>query len=112
MGALQTGGRSWEAALTLGPTPSSSASEPPEATDEPRASACVECSHGFSWCRRSAEGSGLALVLTILGFFFVAGLQYFYIGKYIKGILFLLTIGFFYVGTIISSSRSPPRHGR
>ncbi|WP_146341418.1 NINE protein [Nesterenkonia sp. NBAIMH1] len=45
---------------------------------------------------------GLALVLTILGFFFVAGLQYFYIGKYIKGILFLLTIGFFYVGTIIS----------
>ncbi|RJN32778.1 TM2 domain-containing protein [Nesterenkonia natronophila] len=45
---------------------------------------------------------GLALVLTILGFFFVAGLQYFYLGKYIKGILFLVTIGFFYVGTIIS----------
>lgn len=45
---------------------------------------------------------GLALVLTILGFFFIAGLQYFYLGKPIKGLLFLLTLGFFYVGTIIS----------
>ncbi|GAA3067847.1 MULTISPECIES: NINE protein [Actinomycetes] len=45
---------------------------------------------------------GIALVLTILGFFFVAGLQYFYLGKILKGILFLLTLGFFYIGTIIS----------
>lgn len=45
---------------------------------------------------------GIALVLTIIGFFFVAGLQYFYLGKYIKGILFLFTLGFFYIGTIIS----------
>lgn len=49
-----------------------------------------------------AKDPGLALVLTILGFFFVAGLQYFYLGKIIKGVLFLLTLGFFYVGTIIS----------
>ncbi|GAB3843214.1 NINE protein [Nesterenkonia populi] len=45
---------------------------------------------------------GLALVLTILGFFFLAGLQYFYLGKYLKGFLFLITIGFLYIGTIIS----------
>ncbi|GAA2010917.1 TM2 domain-containing protein [Brevibacterium samyangense] len=49
-----------------------------------------------------AKDPGLALVLTILGFFFVAGLQYFYIGKIWKGIFFLLTLGFFYIGTVIS----------
>lgn len=49
-----------------------------------------------------AKDEGLALVLTILGFFFIAGLQYFYLGKILKGILFLLTLGFLYVGTIIS----------
>lgn len=45
---------------------------------------------------------GIALVLTIVGFFFVAGLQYFYLGKILKGILFLITLGFLYVGTVIS----------
>ena len=49
-----------------------------------------------------AKDEGLALVLAILGFFFVAGLQYFYLGKILKGILFFLTVGFFYVGTVIS----------
>lgn len=49
-----------------------------------------------------AKDEGLALVLTILGFFFVAGLQYFYLGKILKGVLFFLTLGFLYVGTIIS----------
>jgi len=48
------------------------------------------------------KDEGLALVLTIVGFFFVAGLQYFYLGKIVTGILFLLTLGFLYVGTIIS----------
>lgn len=48
------------------------------------------------------KDEGLALVLTIVGFFFIAGLQYFYIGKIFTGILFLLTLGFLYVGTIIS----------
>jgi TM2 domain-containing membrane protein YozV len=45
---------------------------------------------------------GIALVLTIVGFFFIAGLQYFYLGKIFKGILFLVTLGFLYIGTIIS----------
>lgn len=49
-----------------------------------------------------AKDPGIALVLTIVGFFFIAGLQYFYIGKIGKGVLFLLTLGFLYVGTIIS----------
>ncbi|NDK32686.1 NINE protein [Nesterenkonia haasae] len=56
-------------------------------------------SHAFDGPQKDP---GLAFVLTILGFFFVAGLQYFYLGKYIKGVLFLITIGFFYLGTIIS----------
>lgn len=45
---------------------------------------------------------GLAFVLALLGFFFLAGLQYFYLGKFLKGFLFLITLGFLYVGTIIS----------
>lgn len=45
---------------------------------------------------------GMALVLTLLGFIALAGLQYFYIGKIGKGVLFLLTAGFFFVGTFIS----------
>ncbi|GAA1178536.1 MULTISPECIES: NINE protein [Nesterenkonia] len=45
---------------------------------------------------------GIALVLTIVGFFFVAGLQYFYLGKILMGLLFLFTLGFLYVGTVIS----------
>lgn len=49
-----------------------------------------------------AKDPGIALVLTIVGFFFIAGLQYFYIGKIGKGVLFLLTLGFLYVGTIVS----------
>lgn len=56
----------------------------------------------MSYPAAPAKDEGLALVLTILGFFFVAGLQYFYLGKILKGILFLLTLGFFYIGTIIS----------
>lgn len=48
------------------------------------------------------KDAGIALVLTILGFFFLAGLQYFYLGKVLKGILFLVTLGFLYVGTVIS----------
>lgn len=49
-----------------------------------------------------AKDPGIALVLTFLGFVLLAGLQYFYIGKIGKGVLFLLTAGFFFVGTFIS----------
>ena len=49
-----------------------------------------------------AKDPGIALVLTFLGFIALAGLQYFYIGKLGKGVLFLLTLGFLYVGTFIS----------
>ena len=49
-----------------------------------------------------AKDPGIALVLTIIGFFFIAGLQYFYIGKIVKGVLVLLTLGFLSIGTIIS----------
>jgi len=41
------------------------------------------------------------LILTILGFFGVAGIQRFVIGEIGMGILYLLTIGFCGIGTII-----------
>jgi TM2 domain-containing membrane protein YozV len=41
------------------------------------------------------------LILTIVGFFGVAGLQRFVTGEILLGILFLLTLGFCGVGTVI-----------
>jgi TM2 domain-containing membrane protein YozV len=41
------------------------------------------------------------LILTILGFFGVAGIQRFVVGEIGMGILYLLTIGFCGIGTII-----------
>ncbi|WP_228489066.1 TM2 domain-containing protein [Raineyella fluvialis] len=45
---------------------------------------------------------GLAMLLTAVGFFGVAGLQYFYIGKIGKGVAYLLTAGWVGIGTIVS----------
>lgn len=42
-----------------------------------------------------------ALILCCLGFVGLGGLHYFYVGRYGKGILYLLTIGLCMVGTII-----------
>jgi len=41
------------------------------------------------------------LILTLIGFFGVAGIQRFIIGDTVLGILYLLTIGFCGIGTII-----------
>ncbi|MFL5741196.1 MAG: TM2 domain-containing protein [Flavisolibacter sp.] len=41
------------------------------------------------------------MILTILGFFGVAGIQRFVVGQAGMGILFLLTIGFCGIGTVI-----------
>ena len=41
------------------------------------------------------------LILTILGFFGIAGIQRFVVGEIGMGILYLLTIGFCGIGTII-----------
>lgn len=48
------------------------------------------------------KSKGLAFLLTLLGFVAIAGLQYFYIGKFWKGFFFLITGGWFFIGTIIS----------
>lgn len=45
---------------------------------------------------------GLALVLALLGFVLLAGLQYFYLGKNLRGFVFLITFGSLGVGTFIS----------
>lgn len=42
-----------------------------------------------------------ALILTALGFAFIAGLQHFYLDKPLKGLLYLVTFGFFGIGTLI-----------
>ena len=47
------------------------------------------------------KSRGFAYLLTILGFFGIAGLQHLYLGKLLKGILWLVTCGFFGIGTII-----------
>lgn len=47
------------------------------------------------------KSKGTAFLLCLPGFFGLAGLQYFYLGKILKGILWLLTIGIFGIGTII-----------
>jgi len=42
-----------------------------------------------------------AFILTLIGFLGIAGLQYFYLGKYMKGILWLLTLGILGFGSLI-----------
>jgi TM2 domain-containing membrane protein YozV len=42
-----------------------------------------------------------AFLLTLVGILGIAGLQYFYLGKYMKGVLWLLTCGLLGLGTFI-----------
>jgi len=44
---------------------------------------------------------GVAYVLCILGFVCVAGIHRFYVGKYITGLLWLITGGLCGIGTVI-----------
>lgn len=45
--------------------------------------------------------TGIAIGLTIIGFFGLAGLQHFYLGKPVRGIVWVLTLGLFFIGTIV-----------
>jgi TM2 domain-containing membrane protein YozV len=42
-----------------------------------------------------------AMLLTLLGLLGIAGLQYLYLGKPLKFVLWLLTLGIFGIGTLI-----------
>lgn len=48
------------------------------------------------------KSKSTARVLALIGFFGIAGLQYFYVDKPLKGILFLITFGLCGVGTFLS----------
>jgi len=41
-----------------------------------------------------------ALLLCCAGFVAIGGLHYFYVGRYAKGLLYLMTLGMFFIGTI------------
>ena len=49
----------------------------------------------------SEKSKTMALVLSIIGFFGVAGIHRFYVGKIGTGILWLLTLGWFEIGTLV-----------
>ena len=51
--------------------------------------------------RSQRRDSTNVLLLTLLGFVVLAGLQRFYVGQIGMGIAYLLTVGFCFIGTII-----------
>lgn len=54
----------------------------------------------------SAKSRIVAILLTILGFFGIAGLQRIYVGRYIWGFAYIFTCGFFFIGTLYMILRS------
>lgn len=52
--------------------------------------------------REEPKSATTAYILCVAGFGFINGLQYFYLGKKAKGMLFLCTFGFFGIGTVCS----------
>ena len=48
----------------------------------------------------SGKSRSVAMLLCGIGLFGFSGLHRFYTGKYISGILYLLTYGFLWIGTI------------
>lgn len=51
--------------------------------------------------RSQRKDSTNVLLLTLLGFVVIAGLQRFYVGQIGMGIVYLLTAGFCFIGTIV-----------
>jgi len=50
--------------------------------------------------KRQRKNPGVILVLTLLGFIGIAGIQRFVVGQAGMGVLYLLTGGLFFIGTI------------
>lgn len=50
----------------------------------------------------SDKSRTVALILCLIGFVGIGGLQHFYTGRISMGIIFICTIGIFGIGTIIS----------
>lgn len=51
----------------------------------------------------SDKKKGTALGLCCLGYIGIGGIHYFYVGRYGKGILYLITCGMFFIGTVIDT---------
>lgn len=49
----------------------------------------------------STKSKWFALLFCCIGFVGVGGVQYFYVGRYMRGILYVLTGGLFGIGTIV-----------
>ncbi len=49
----------------------------------------------------------ICYALCAVGFFGVAGLHHFFLGNYIRGFLYLFTLGLFYIGTIFDLFHIP-----
>lgn len=50
---------------------------------------------------RQPKDVGIAYLCWLLSFFLISGVQHFYLGKPLRGIIWLLTVGLFGVGTLI-----------
>lgn len=61
----------------------------------------VKTSTFASIYRARRKDGTLILVLTIIGFFGVAGIHRIFLGKPLTGLLYLLTLGLCFIGTIV-----------
>ena len=48
----------------------------------------------------SDKSKKTALLLCCLGYFGLGGFHYFYVGRYLRGIVWFLTAGLFFIGTL------------
>lgn len=50
---------------------------------------------------KTQKDVGIAYLCWLASFFLVSGIQHFYLGKPVRGVIWLLTLGLFGIGTLI-----------